>query len=68
MDGGPTASVEVLPDVDDAAGDDGRAHPDDGDLLDQVEAGTENRAPASVLIDPSADLKEKCWVSKPSLP
>jgi len=53
------ASVEVLPDVDDAAGDDGGAHPDDGGLLDEVEAGAENRTPASVLMNPSADLPAK---------
>jgi hypothetical protein len=56
---GQTASVEVLPDVDDATGDDGRAHPDDGGLLDEVEPRAENRTPASVLVNPSADLPTK---------
>ena len=53
-----SASVEVLADVDDAAGDDGRAHADDGGLLHEVEAGAKYRAPASVLVHPSADLKK----------
>ena len=56
-------SVEVFTNVDDAAGYNGRAHSDDGRLLDQVKARTKNRAPAAVLVYPRANLKYECTVT-----